>query len=183
MMKVIALAAAAIIAAADQASAGANTQICETIALRSTYPSAMRGCNGRLTGECKKLVLRWQADAAREKRRCASAPTVTLPARNPVERAAKQACRREYRSEGSACERCQERETACVVTLIRDVDSYYHKGMKFEATGSGDPDKICQHGGDCLPVSAVRFDHPCLITCENDPDPEFGPACSWESSR
>ncbi len=104
-----------------------------------------------------------------------------LPVRTPVERAAKQACRQECPSEGSACERCWERKTACVVTLIRDVDSYWHKGMKFEVTGGGDPDKVCQHGGDCIPVSAVRFDRPCLIMCQNDPS--LGQYCSWERSR
>jgi hypothetical protein len=59
-----------------------------------------------------------------------------LPASNPIERAAKRACRQECPSEGSACERCFERKTACIVTIIRDVGPYYRKGMKFEVTGA-----------------------------------------------
>lgn len=99
-----------------------------------------------------------------------------LPSRTPVERAAKQACRPDPSVGEAMCRRCYERQTACVVTLFRDVGDDYPKGMKFTATGGGPPDKVCQHGGDCIPISAVLFDRPCLITCDNEQ------YCGWERS-
>ena len=51
-------------------------------------------------------------------------------------------------------------------SLIQDPDSraYWHKGSVFEITGgSDDPGQIAQHGGDRIPVSAVRFPHDCVL--------------------
>ena len=59
---------------------------------------------------------------------------------------------------------CLDRIPKCEAVLTRDVDDYWHKGMVFDISGgSEDPGMLCQHGGDCIPVSAVRFKTPCLI--------------------
>jgi hypothetical protein len=61
--------------------------------------------------------------------------------------------------------RC-EHLTACHVTITHPELNYFHRGDDFEATGgSTDPNVICQHGGGCIPLTSVKFNHPCKRTC------------------
>jgi hypothetical protein len=50
-------------------------QACEKLALKETYPVAMRDkCQDRLTVECKRLIDGWLKAAQLEKRRCIDRP-------------------------------------------------------------------------------------------------------------
>lgn len=72
---------------------------------------------------------------------------------------------------GARYHACLDRIPSCEVVLTRDVDDYWHKGMVFDIDGGGgDPGLLCQHGGNCIPVSAVRFKTPCLIVGQKSPD-------------
>jgi hypothetical protein len=77
----------------------------------------------------------------------AGAETATSRALNPYSKLS-----------GAPYHACLDRIPKCEVVLPQDVDDYWHKGMVFDISGgSQDPGMLCQHGGDCIPVSAVRF--------------------------
>ena len=82
---------------------------------------------------------------------------------------------------GAPYHACLDRIPRCEVVLTRDVDDYWHKGMVFDISGgSQDPGMLCQHGGNCIPVSAVRFKTPCLIVDQKSAD---GPYYHWERGK
>ena len=73
----------------------------------------------------------------------------------------------------------------CEAVLVRDVDDnsgfHWHKGMEFDITGgSEDPGKLCQHGGTCIPISAVRFKTACMIVIQKTPGAP--PYYHWEKN-
>jgi hypothetical protein len=136
----------------------------------------MRNCNRQLTKACKQLVNKWLADAALEKRKCiASAPdfdkvamsaTTTARAETATSRALG-AC---SKLSGPKYHACLDRIPKCEAVLVRDVDDYWHKGMEFDIDGgSDDPGQLCQHGGSCIPVSAVKFKTACMIVIQKNP--------------
>jgi hypothetical protein len=50
-------------------------QACEELALKETYPVAMRDkCKGNLTEECKRLIEGWLTATALKKRQCITEP-------------------------------------------------------------------------------------------------------------
>jgi hypothetical protein len=82
---------------------------------------------------------------------------------------------------GAPYHACLDRIPKCEAVLTRDVDDYWHKGMVFDISGgSQDPGMLCQHGGNCIPVSAVRFKTPCLIVDQKSAD---GPYYHWERGK
>lgn len=79
--------------------------------------------------------------------------------------------------DGQEEHRC-EHLTACHVKMLHDPDGYYHPGDDYEITGgSTDPNVVCQHGGTCIPLTSVKFIHPCKKTCSQ------GNYCSWVRTR
>jgi hypothetical protein len=82
---------------------------------------------------------------------------------------------------GAPYHACLDRILKCEAVLTRDVDDYWHKGMVFDISGgSQDPGMLCQHGGNCIPISAVRFKTPCLIVDQKSAD---GPYYHWERGK
>jgi hypothetical protein len=82
---------------------------------------------------------------------------------------------------GAPYHACLDRIPSCEVVLTRDVGDYWRKGMVFDIDGgSQDPGMLCQHGGDCIPVSAVRFKTSCLIVDQKTAD---GPYYHWERGK
>jgi hypothetical protein len=76
---------------------------------------------------------------------------------------------------------CLDRIPYCEAVLTRDVSDYWRKGMVFDITGAGqDPGMLCQHGGNCIPISAVRFKTPCLIVGQKG---QGGPYYRWERGK
>jgi hypothetical protein len=68
---IIAIAAAAVLASSGaQARYLSKGQVCEERAAKETYPVALRGCHGRVTLECKRLIYDWVAAIVLKKRRC-----------------------------------------------------------------------------------------------------------------
>ncbi len=82
---------------------------------------------------------------------------------------------------GKAYHTCLNKIPSCEVFLTKDVDNYWHKGMKFSIDGgSEDPSMLCQHGGGCIPLSAVRFKTTCSIV---DLENENGSYYHWERGQ
>ena len=82
---------------------------------------------------------------------------------------------------GAPYHACLDKIPSCEVFLTRDVDDYWHKGMMFSIDGgSEDPGMLCQHGGNCIPLSAVRFKTSCLIVGQEN---EGGSYYHWERSK
>jgi hypothetical protein len=72
---------------------------------------------------------------------------------------------------------CLDRIPKCWVVLTKDVGSY-RKGTALDIDGgSDDPGQLCQHAGDCFPISAVRFKTACMLVSQKGTSP---PWYSWE---
>jgi hypothetical protein len=79
---------------------------------------------------------------------------------------------------GAAYHDCLNKIPKCEAQIVKDINDFWHKGMTFSIDGgSEDPGIICQHGGDCIPLSAVRFKESCLIVNQEG---ESGPYYHWE---
>jgi hypothetical protein len=79
---------------------------------------------------------------------------------------------------GAPYHACLDRIPKCEAWIVKDINEYWHKGMTFAIDGgSEDPGMLCQHGGDCIPISAVRFKTSCLIV---DQENENGSYYHWE---
>lgn len=77
-------------------------------------------------------------------------------------------CAKLYDPSGRRC----EEKLACHVVIIKD-------GSDYAITGdASDPKLLCQHGGTCIPISSVKFTHPCKRICTN-PDK----LCMWVKTK
>jgi hypothetical protein len=81
---------------------------------------------------------------------------------------------------GTPYHTCLDRIPKCEAWVIKNVDGWTKGTIINIDGGSEDPGMLCQHGGYCIPISAVRFKTPCLIV---DQENENGSYYHWERSK
>jgi hypothetical protein len=81
---------------------------------------------------------------------------------------------------GAPYHSCLDKIQSCEAWIIKN-SGRWKKGMTFRIDGgSEDPGKLCQHGGYCIPISAVRFKTSCLIVGQEN---ENGTYYHWERAE
>jgi hypothetical protein len=113
----------------------------------------------------------------------AAASAVLAPSGAGAETATSRALNACSKLSGAPYHACLDRIPKCEAVLVRDVDDnsgfHWRKGMEFDINGgSDDPGKLCQHGGTCIPVSAIRFKTACMIVIQKTPGAP--PYYHWE---
>jgi hypothetical protein len=81
---------------------------------------------------------------------------------------------------GTPYHTCLDRIPKCEALVVKDVDGWTKGTIISIDGGSEDPGMLCQHGGYCIPISAVRFKTSCRIV---DQENENGSYYHWERGQ